>query len=140
MERIGRAPLRVLVVDDEPDGRYLLARLLDKLDCETAECGDGPSCLELVRRLRPDLVLLDLAMPGMDGFQVLDRLEELDDGPRVVVALSGFGDKEIVARCRAAGFHSHELKPISFARLQQLVAEARPLAREPIASSGVIAL
>ena len=124
-------PVRVLVVDDEPDGRYVLARLLRKLDCDAEECGDGKSCLAVAESFRPDFVLLDLAMPGMDGFQVLDALEELEYPPRLVIALSGYGDAQMIGRCRAAGFHSHELKPISFARLQELVAEARRLALEP---------
>lgn len=131
MERIGLVPVRALVVDDEPDGRYVLARLLRKLNCVAEECGDGKSCVTVAESFRPDLVLLDLAMPGMDGFQVLEALEELEFPPRLVIALSGYGDGQMVARCRAAGFHCHELKPISFARLHELVVEARRLALEP---------
>jgi CheY-like chemotaxis protein len=131
MERIGPLSVRALVVDDEPDGRCVLAKLLRRMNCEAQECGDGSSCLELVKSFRPDLILLDLAMPGMDGFQVLEALEEMDVAPRLVVALSGYGDGRMVARCREAGFYSHELKPISFARLQGLVAEAQRLALQP---------
>ena len=131
MERIGLQSVRALVVDDEPDGRYVLVKLMRNLHCETEGCADGQACLEMVKSFRPELILLDLAMPGMDGFQVLSALDEMRLTPRLAVALSGYGDAQTVARCREAGFHAHELKPISFDRLQSLVAEARRLALDP---------
>jgi CheY-like chemotaxis protein len=133
MERMGYPPVRALVVDDEPDGRYVLVKLLQNLQCEATGCEDGQACLDMVRDLRPDLILLDLAMPGMDGFQVVERLRDLEIAPPLLVALSGYGDAKIVARCLEAGFHRHELKPIPIDRLTVLLDEARRLAPQPAA-------
>lgn len=134
MDPLGVLPVRALVVDDEPDGRYVLVQLLRSLHCEAEGCEDGQACIERARQFRPDLILLDLAMPRMDGFQVVEVLHDQESAPPLLVALSGYGDAKTVARCREAGFHCHELKPIRFERLQALVIEARRrIPQQPLA-------
>ena len=101
----------VLVVDDLADNRGLLAQLLED-DYRVSEAANGQEALEVIARDRPDLVLLDLAMPIMDGYALLERLQG-DDGPflPVIVVTAAF-DRE--ARLRALGLGAHEFlsKPI----------------------------
>ncbi len=66
--------VRVLVVDDEPDLRFVLIRWFDRAGHDVSEAGDGTAALELVQRWRPDLVVTDLMMPVMDGFELIRRL------------------------------------------------------------------
>jgi CheY-like chemotaxis protein len=94
----------VLIVDDTRDARDMMARLLrlDGYTCVTAE--GGPEALRSVELNHPDIVLLDLMMPGMDGFEVLQRLRSdhrHDDLP--IVIFSGIGDPNVVARARQLG-------------------------------------
>jgi CheY-like chemotaxis protein len=67
----------VLAVDDDPDARHVLKSMLDKLGYTVIEAPNGPTALALIPEIQPDLVLLDLMMPGMDGFEVLERLQEI---------------------------------------------------------------
>ena len=116
--------LRVLVVDDCPDTRMTLRLLLALWGHEVREAADGPAALEAAARFRPHVVLLDLVLPGLDGFEVARRLRRLSacEGARLA-AISGYGREEDVARCREAGFDHHLLKPFSVAELGQLLAD-----------------
>jgi len=132
MDAWNQSALRALVVDDEPDGRFLLVALLRTLGCESEGCCDGEACLSIARHFRPHLILLDLAMPGQDGLQVAEALRNDRLTPPLLVALSGYGDAAIVERCRQAGFNHHELKPLRVDRLRELVVEARTIvSRDP---------
>ncbi|NND99864.1 MAG: PAS domain S-box protein [Pirellulaceae bacterium] len=74
--RTDQSPGQVLIVDDDPNNRQMLARLVEKIDCEVIEASNGREALERIAKRKPDLILLDLMMPVMDGFQVVDELRK----------------------------------------------------------------
>ncbi|HJZ57506.1 MAG TPA: response regulator [Gemmataceae bacterium] len=122
-ERVRRAlrpsaPLRVLCVDDHPDAADTLAHLLELLGYETLACYDGPSALAAVAEFRPDVCVLDLLMPGMDGLELAARLKErAGRRPLLLVAATALGSVEDRTRTTLAGFHSHLLKPVDTSAL-----------------------
>jgi two-component system CheB/CheR fusion protein len=112
---------RALVVDDNRDTVESTRILLELLGYEVEVAFDGPSALQAARATRPDVVLLDIAIPRMDGFQVARKLRQ-EFGPRVVlVAITGFTDEKHVAQSQAAGFDCHLLKPFSVEELEQFL-------------------
>jgi PAS domain S-box-containing protein len=119
--------LRILVVDDNADVLTSMTMLLE-LDGHTVTTAqDGASTFAAVTDFRPDVVLLDLGLPGVDGYEIARGLRNLL-GPRVLlVAVTGYGQPEDRARSRAAGFDHHLLKPVDFDALQALLANASRL-------------
>jgi CheY-like chemotaxis protein len=119
--------LRVLVVEDDPDGAESLRQLL-MLNGHTAEVArDGPGALERAGRFQPDVVLLDIGLPGaMDGLEVARRVGVRPDGTApLLVALTGRGNEEDRRRSQLAGIHLHMVKPVDPALLQTLLANFR---------------
>jgi len=105
---------RVLVVDDNRDGAESLARLLRRLGHEVAAEYDGLTALERAKHFEPDVVLLDLGMPKVDGFQVCERLRAHTWKRRpCIIALTGWGRENDLARTKNAGFDAHLVKPVS---------------------------
>jgi len=83
----------ILVVDDDPNARDVVARLLQREGYKTHTAGSGPECLQVVQTHRVDLVLLDVVMPGMDGFAVCDALHAIEAGKKLpVILLTGQDD------------------------------------------------
>jgi signal transduction histidine kinase/CheY-like chemotaxis protein len=113
---------RVLVVDDNEDAREALRFLLEDEGHRVRTAGDGPDALREAEAFRPEIVLLDIGLPGMDGYEVARRLRT-QPGSRDarIVAVSGYGQAEDRERSRAAGFDDHLLKPVPPARLLDLV-------------------
>jgi CheY-like chemotaxis protein/anti-sigma regulatory factor (Ser/Thr protein kinase) len=114
---------RVLIIDDNVDSADSLTRLLKTLGHETATEYDGQSGLERAQTFAPEIVLLDLGMPGLDGFEVCRRL--LHGGtsthrPRVV-AMTGWGRQEDRSRTLAAGFDAHLVKPVELSELTRMI-------------------
>jgi CheY-like chemotaxis protein len=114
---------RVLVADDNPVSRELIREILENDDCEVIEAGDGREALEKVREHRPDLALLDIQMPVMDGNAVM---REIRADPQLsllpVVALTAYamqGDRE---KALALGFNSYITKPIDIPTFRAEVA------------------
>ena len=109
-------PLRILVVDDQPDAADTLAAVLDLFGCPVRACYDGPSALAAAADFRPDACLLDIVMPGMDGLELARRLRE-QAGPRplLLVATTALGSLEDRAKTAVGGFHFHLVKPIAAA-------------------------
>ncbi len=106
---------RVFICDDVPEFRLLLREVLREDGLEVVgEAGDGESCIAGVVRERPDVLLLDLSMPGFDGLQTLERLKGLASPPRVVV-LSGFGADEMREQALSRGAHAYVEKGAPFA-------------------------
>jgi CheY-like chemotaxis protein len=106
-------PLRVLVVDDSPDLRLSTCALLGLWGHDAREAPDGPAALEAADAFRPEVVLLDLRLPGMDGFAVARQLLRLPHLARPrLVAVTGYGQEDDVARARAAGFDLLLVKPV----------------------------
>ena len=90
---------------------------------ETHQAHDGIAALEAAERLRPDAVLLDIGLPGLNGYEVCTRLRQEPWGrDLVVIALTGWGQEEDRHRSRAAGFDAHLVKPVDPARLLKLLA------------------
>jgi signal transduction histidine kinase/CheY-like chemotaxis protein len=113
---------RILVVDDNRDAAESLAALL-RLKAQKVEVAhDGPAALEAVKHFEPEIVFLDIGMPGMDGYEVARHLRGRSDLRGVtLVALTGFGQEEDRARSRAAGFDHHVVKPIDPSALHALL-------------------
>ena len=118
--------LRVLVVDDHRDAADALAQLLQLEGHDIDVAYGGEQALACARGHRPDLVLLDLGMPGMDGYEVARRLRaEFADGPAMrIVAVTGWGQESDRARTKAASFDGHLTKPPSHAELQAVLEDA----------------
>ena len=118
----GRGSRRLLVVDDNVDAATTQAAVLRLLGHEVAVAFDGESALEKARVFQPEIVLLDLGMPGMDGFEVARQLRASQGGEAVkLVAQTGWGQEEDRRRTREAGFDAHLAKPVDVAALEQLL-------------------
>jgi len=118
--------LRLLVVDDNKDAATSLAMLLRLQGHEVQVVHDGPSALQLAISYRPALVLLDLGMPGMDGYEVARRLRETPGLERILLAaLTGWGQQEDRRRTAEAGFDHHLVKPLEAKTLEDLLANLR---------------
>ena len=103
--------LRILVVDDNADAARLLSDSLQALGHRAVVAFDGPSALERASAFHPDVVLLDLGLPVMDGFEVAQRLKALPERGRLeVVAITGYGQDIDRQRTRESGFDEHMVK------------------------------
>ena len=105
---------RILVVDDNIDAAKSLARLLTRLyDQDVRVSHDGPGALESAAEFRPEVVLLDIGMPGMDGYEVAQRLRQNPDvAPIQIIALTGWGQETDRRRSKEVGFDHHLVKPV----------------------------
>ena len=113
---------RVLVVDDNVDAAQSLARLLEMTGHESRLAYDGPSALEAVRDYQPDVVLLDIGLPGLDGFEVAQRIrQQAALGKIVLVALTGYGQDADRRLSQDAGFDYHLVKPASFSQIEKIL-------------------
>jgi len=106
------APLRILVADDYPDGREMLAFLLERQGHTVAVAPDGPSAIEVAADFVPDVAILDIGMPGVSGYEVARELRRQRGGDVALVALSGLGEAADKVRATEAGFDMHFTKPI----------------------------
>jgi CheY-like chemotaxis protein len=119
--------LRVLVVDDYPDTTESLAMLLRLWGYEALLAFDGPGALSTALSERPDAVLLDLGMPGLDGYEVARRLRAHPETQKVLlVAVTAYGQEGDRLRSRQAGFDHLLLKPVEPDRLRLLLAQVSP--------------
>ncbi|HVZ72099.1 MAG TPA: ATP-binding protein [Polyangia bacterium] len=121
--RKARARKRILVVDDNEDAASTLAEFLEDLGCEVQVAHDGPSGLERARTFRPDIGLLDIGLPLMDGYalaRAIRGLAEMPEGLRLV-AITGYGQDSDRSRSLASGFDNHIVKPLDLAFVTRLV-------------------
>ncbi len=113
---------RVLVVDDNVDAAQGMARLLEITGHEFRLAYDGPSALEAVMDYQPDVVLLDIGLPGLDGFEVAQRIrQQAALGNIVLVALTGYGQDADRRLAKDAGFDYHLVKPASFSQIEKIL-------------------
>lgn len=125
-----RARDRILVVDDNADAAAALGMLLETMGHDVRVALDGPSALAVVGSQWPQVVLLDLGMPGMSGYEVAHQLREDPACAEItLVALTGWGQDEDRRRTQAAGFHHHLVKPVGLATLEELLATVSTRAR-----------
>jgi CheY-like chemotaxis protein len=114
---------RILVVDDNKDSAESMARLLQMFNHETRTAYDGPSALEAVASFQPDVLLLDIGMPGMDGFEVARRIRLMPRPDRMlIIALTGYGSEADRRQSQEAGVDHHLTKPARLEVLQKLLA------------------
>lgn len=120
-------PRRVLVVDDNRDAAVSLAMVLRMLGDETRTAHDGLDALTVAAEFEPDVILLDLGMPRLNGFDAARKLRERPWRRRpVLIALTGWGQEDDQRRSREAGFDAHMVKPVEPALLEQTLAQLRP--------------
>ncbi|HEX6993244.1 MAG TPA: ATP-binding protein [Gammaproteobacteria bacterium] len=121
---------RVLIVDDNVDAANMLGRLVTLLGHEICVALDGPKALEAMPTFHPDIVLLDIGMPGMNGYDVAQRIRERGPVQPVLVALTGWGQAKDKQRAAEAGFDHYLVKPVERTALQKLLEDGAP-ARSP---------
>jgi PAS domain S-box-containing protein len=120
---------RVLVVDDNENAATVLAMLLKALGNEVRTAFDGLAAIELAEVFRPEVILLDIGMPELNGYETAMRIREKAWGRNVVLAaLTGWGQEEDKRRTREAGFNYHFVKPVETSALRKLLAEYEPAA------------
>ena len=113
---------RVLLVDDNPDSSEPLSLLLQTKGFETRISTDGEHALSAADEFLPDCVVLDLGLPGIDGYEVAKQLRSRPYGGDVVlVALTGWGGKDVRTRAADAGFDYHLVKPVNWEELERIV-------------------
>lgn len=118
---------RVLVVDDNRDSAESLAMLLRLAGNETHTAYDGREALTVAGKVRPDVLLLDIGLPELNGYDVCRRIREQPWGQSVLmVALTGWGQEEDRRKSREAGFNDHLVKPVEHAALMKVLARASP--------------
>ena len=118
--------LRILVVDDNVDSALTMAALLAMYGHEVCTAHDGLEALEEMRRFKPDVAILDIGMPKMNGYSVAERIRRGSrEAQPLLIAVTGWGQEEDRHRSKAAGFDHHLVKPVDPAALSAILA-ARP--------------
>ena len=115
-------PRRVLVIEDNEDSRDMLRQLLENAGHEVHDAGDGPQGVDAALRLEPDVALIDVGLPELDGYEVARRIRSGTRRDMLLVALTGYGLAEDRERALAAGFDLHLVKPIDFDKLFDVLA------------------
>ena len=123
---------RVLVVDDDRDAAESLSMLLELSGHEVSVAYDGTSALANLKEIAPDVILLDIGLPGMSGYELAKQLRRDLSGRKVrIAAVSGYGQESDRERAYAAGFDEHFVKPVDIAVLEAFVSGAQPSPRKP---------
>ena len=123
-QRIAVTHRRVLVVDDNVDAAETLASALRELRHEVATAHDGPDALSVASRFKPEVAILDVGLPVMDGYELAGQLRAtLGHGVRLA-AVTGYGQESDKARAREAGFDEHFIKPVDLAAISAFVSSA----------------
>jgi CheY-like chemotaxis protein len=116
---------RVLIVDDNEDAADLMAEALESMGHSTRVAYDGPQALRVVGDFVPDVALVDIGLPVMDGHELARRLRESPRLARLrLVAVTGYGQESDRQRSREAGFDAHLVKPVDVDRLADVITEA----------------
>ncbi|MDP9064877.1 MAG: response regulator, partial [Pseudomonadota bacterium] len=113
---------RILVVDDNADAADSLASLLAMEGHQTEAVYTAHAALDRAASSKPDVVLLDIGLPDMTGYEVAERMRPILDEVRLI-ALTGYGQAEDIQRARAAGFDAHVIKPVDFNMLERVIGE-----------------
>jgi CheY-like chemotaxis protein/anti-sigma regulatory factor (Ser/Thr protein kinase) len=120
--RPGGTSRRVLIIEDNEDIRVLLGDLCKQWGHEVALASDGPQGVALALQLRPDVALVDIGLPGLDGCEVARRIRDDPRGSDThLVALTGYGSQELRAATAEAGFELHLVKPVNPERLAEFI-------------------
>jgi len=112
---------KILIADDDAQVVSALSRALANYDLE--EAGDGKTALSLAFSAHPDLIILDIDMPAMNGIEVLEKLAKMKDRP-LTIMLTGSGDPETVSKAMALGVFAYIIKPFEMEEIQEQVKRA----------------
>jgi PAS domain S-box-containing protein len=113
---------RVLVIEDNRDAREMFRMMLELAGHEVMEAEEGLSGLELLKSVRPDVAVIDVGLPGLNGYEIARRFREEEGADGVMlVALTGYGTPEAVERSLQAGFDHHLIKPVNAEALQEIM-------------------
>ncbi len=113
---------KVLIVDDQFGIRILLNEVLQKEGYQTLQAANGPQALALVEEHQPDLVLLDMKIPGMDGIEILKRMKMKDPMIRVMI-MTAYGELDMIQEAMDLGAINHFAKPFDIADIRKVVKE-----------------
>lgn len=108
---------KVLVVDDQYGIRLLLKEVFSKDDLHMFQAANGKQALEIIQTEKPDLILLDMKMPGMDGLELLRRVRQMDTNVKVIM-MTAYGELEMVAEAFRLGALTHFTKPFDIEELR----------------------
>lgn len=118
--------VRILIVDDNDDGRDMLKMLLGLHGHEVHEARDGPSAVDAIVAIRPDVAIVDIGLPGFDGYEVARRVRQFGNADRVMlVALTGYGQEEDRRQAQEAGFDAFFVKPVEAQTLAKMLSGLR---------------
>jgi CheY-like chemotaxis protein len=132
-EAQGASGVKILIVDDDNAVGESMAELLRLDRHEVRVAVDGDEALAVAQSFAPDVALLDLGLPGMDGYETARRLRALPEGRRILlIASTGSGGESVRVRCEAAGFDHHLVKPTDFDALKELIDSRRPRPSRPL--------
>jgi len=124
-------PRRVLVVDDNVDVTDTLTEVLEMIGHETRDAHDGPTALAIAQEFRPDVVLLDIGLPEMSGYEVAQRLRAQPGGKELMIVALTWGQQADLARTSESGFDHHLVKPAGLEALRELIGDARGRRESP---------
>ena len=125
-EIVRNAARHILIIEDNDDTRQMLHEALAFSGHDVREARDGTTGLALAAQAPPDVALIDIGLPGMDGYEVARRLRAAPGGRRVgLIAITGYGQAEDQRRAYEAGFDAHLTKPVAPERLRQVMAGLR---------------
>ena len=122
-QQIPTAKQRILVVDDNKDSGDTLSLVLKAKGHEVRTARGGLEAIELTATFLPSVILMDIGMPNLDGYEATQRIRAMECGKTVtIVALTGWNQAEDIRRSKAAGCTAHLVKPVDFAALDRLLA------------------
>jgi signal transduction histidine kinase len=132
--------LRILVVDDNQDSASSMTLLLELYGHEVCVANSGQAALDVAAERKPDAILLDIGMPGMNGYEVARRLRQQPAfAETLLIAITGYGRASDLEQTQAAGFDHHLVKPIDYDKLQALLASrSKALGRKGLAASATV--
>ncbi len=123
---------RLLIVDDNSDAASTLANLQKRSGHDTRVAFTGPAALEIARVFLPEIILLDIGLPGMDGFKVARKIRQLPAlADALIIAMSGYGRENDLQRSQAAGINHYLVKPWKLSALPQIIKSHFQASRSP---------
>jgi CheY-like chemotaxis protein len=126
-------PLYVLIVEDNPDSAASMALLLQTCGCKTAVAPDGPTALRLAGQDAPDVVLVDIGLPVMDGWQLAGHLRRQQTAkPPLLIATTGYGSEADFRRSEEAGIDLHLVKPVDAGELLSVLHRFQRVVAPPL--------
>ena len=112
----------ILLVEDHADAREALQALLELEGYEVVTAAEGLAALEIARAKHPDIALIDIGLPGLDGYEVARRLRAAEGSRPILVALTGYSQPQDLRDAEAAGFNAHLVKPVDADDLTRVLA------------------